>query len=118
MQCLAPSGSKPVQVRKWLPDALCVLRIRHTNRGLCGAHLQAEQIAGARGQLEALTETHGAESAAAAEQKTALDRMNEETQALMEAAKREQAAAEQRHKSLMEVRRAASGGALALLITL
>ena len=60
-------------------------------------------MAGTRGQLEALTETHGAEAAAAAEQKAALDRMNTETQALMESAKREQAAAEQRHKSLMEV---------------
>ena len=71
--------------------------------------MQAEKVAGARQQLEALTETHGSESAAAAEQKAALDRMNEETQALMEASKREQAAAEQRHKSLMEVGGIVSG---------
>jgi len=67
---------------------------------------QLEKVQGARGQLEALQETHGTESAAAAEQKAALDRMNEETQALMEAAKREQGAAEQRHVALMEVRAA------------
>jgi len=68
--------------------------------------VQLEKVQGARGQLEALQETHGTESAAAAEQKAALDRMNEETQALMEAAKREQGAAEQRHVALMEVRAA------------
>ena len=73
-----------------------------------------EKLQGTRGQLEALQETHGSESAAAAEQKAALDRMNEETQSLMEVAKREQAAAEQRHLALMEVRAGCQEGCEAI----